>query len=85
MNLRRVKKSTLKLGIEMNIAEIIKEILYLFQHSTGLRPTESHVSLAVYGLQQGIHPLEIKNALIMMAHEDSRKYHPNPNLRSCDW
>lgn len=69
----------------MDIREIIKEILYLVQHSTGMSPTVRHLQVAIYGLQNGIHPLEIKDALIMMIHEDSRSYRPNPNLRSCDW
>lgn len=69
----------------MDTLEIIKEVLYLVQHSTGLRPTIKQLQIVVYGLQHGIPPLEIKDALIVMSHEDSRKYRPNPNLRSCDW
>lgn len=69
----------------MGIREIIKEVLYLVQHSTGARPTARHLQVVVYGLQQGIHPLEIKDALITMIHEDSRKYRPNSNLHSYDW
>lgn len=69
----------------MDVREIIKEILYLVQHSTGIRPTVRHLQVAIYGLNNGIHPLKIKDALIMMIHKDSKSHRLNSNLRSCDW
>ena len=69
----------------MDFIEIIYEILYLVQHSTGICPTLEHLELAGNALQKDIHPLAIKNALIMLIHEDSQKHRVNSNLRSYDW
>lgn len=69
----------------MSPAEIIKEILYLVQHSTGVIPKAIDLQIVIYGLQAGFSPLEIKDALIMMIHEGSQKRKHNPILRSYDW
>lgn len=69
----------------MSFVEVLYEILYLVQHSTGICPTLEHLELAGNALQKGIYPLDIKDALIMVVHEDSQKHRNNPNLRSYDW
>lgn len=69
----------------MSIEEVIKEILYLVQHSTGIIPSYAHIAMAVYFLREGVHPLDVKDKLIGITHVDSRAYKPNPNIRSCDW
>lgn len=69
----------------MSFIEVLYEILYLVQHSTGILPTLEHLELAGNALQKGVHPLEIKNALIMLVHEDSQRNRINSNLRSYDW
>lgn len=69
----------------MSAEEIIKEILYLVQHSTGVVPSYIHMGIAIYFLQEGMHPLDVKDKIICLVHEGTRTYKPNPNLRSCDW
>lgn len=69
----------------MGFIEIINEILYLVQHSTGICPTLEHLELAGNALLKEINPLEIKNALIMLVHDDSQRHRINSNLRSYDW
>lgn len=70
----------------MSIGTVIREILYLFRHSTGAIPTTEHLEMTVMGLQRGIDPLEIKDALITLHHEGFfGKYSSNNNLRSYDW
>lgn len=70
----------------MDILTAIKEILYLVQHSTGARLSVEHLEIIVTGLQNGVHPLEIKDTLIMMIHEDVfKRYRPSTSIRSYNW
>ena len=65
--------------------EAIREIKYLVRHSTGITPTAKHLVHAIYELKNNMSPLDISNALIILIHEDSKKYRPNPNIHSYDW
>lgn len=60
----------------------INEVLYLVQHSTGIRPTKAQLLRVLYN--PDTHG-EVVDALIVIIHKDSQKYKSNPNLRSCDW
>lgn len=63
----------------------IDEVLYLIQHSTGVKPCEAYRQRVEHSLYLEIDQQELINDLIVIIHENSRNYHSNPNLRSCDW
>ena len=63
----------------------IEEVLYLIQHSTGIKPCGAYKQMVKHSLYLEMDQQELVNDLIVMIHENSRNYRPNPNLRSCDW